>query len=172
MFSTSQISQKFFPMSLPTGVPPLSNPPIPGGKVGENPKGGKSKTCFAMNCHEPCGQYYTFCNPCHQRLRTDGFIIKKDGRKIVDKFSKSTTNDKFNPLKRALECQMESHNPDEFTTNQLESVNKLLTSITHNNNASSQPSLHANSSQVGSAGEDYKSPSELLRAMGLDIEHQ
>ena len=98
--------------------------------------------------------------------------MKKDGMRWYNNTPKPQNNDKFNPLKRALECQMESHNPDEFTPNQLESVNKLLTSITHNNNASSQPSLHANSSQVGSAGEDYKSPSELLRAMGLDMEHQ
>ena len=98
--------------------------------------------------------------------------MKKDGKPYHNDPTKARNNDKFNPLKRALECQMERHNPDEFTPNQLESVNKLLTSITHNNNASSQPSLHANSSQVGSAGEDYKSPSELLRAMGLDMEHQ
>ena len=139
------------------------------GKVGDNSKGGNSKPCFAMNCNEQCGINYTFCNSCHQRLRDEGFIVKKDGKKIVDKYNKSTTNDKFNPLKRALECQMESNNPDAFTPNQLESVNKLLTSITHNNNASSQPSLHANSTQVGSAEQDYGSPSELLRAMGLDM---
>ena len=129
-------------------------------------------TIFAMDCPNAREPHFSFCHPCHQRLRTEGSMMKKDSKRFHNDPAKARSNDKFNPLKRALECQMESNNPDAFTPNQLESVNKLLTTITHNNNASSQPSLHANSTQVGSAGQDYGSPSELLRAMGLDMAQQ